>query len=152
MITSHALIAAVAIDVDITAVIMAGLFLVLYFVLQPLIINPYLRAREARDEGVDGARQEAADFEARAEATIQEYEEAMVKARRKAQAEREAIRDEGVAVQHEKLEEARAEVSAKLDEERAKIGDEAEAARKELEKRADALSRAMVEKVLPNAG
>jgi F-type H+-transporting ATPase subunit b len=150
--TTHAVIASVAIDVDITAVIMAGLFLVLYFVLQPLIINPYLRARESRGEGVDGAAEEAHDFEARAEAALQEYEDAMRQARREAQDVRESIREEGVDAQKGAVEEARVELSEKLETERAQIEEQVEDAREQLEKRADTLSRALVEKVLPNAG
>lgn len=145
-------IAAVAIDVDITAGFMALLFLVLYLVLQPLIVKPYMEARQMREEAVGGAKEDAIEDQQRAEAMIQKYEEEMRQARREAQDVRESMRSQGQHEQNELVAEARAEVQGKLQTERAKLADEVAEARKEIESRADALSKAMVEKVLPGLG
>lgn len=142
-------LAAASIDVDITALVMAALFLVLYFILQPLILNPYMRARELRHKAVEGAREDAREDQAMAEARIQEYEEEMRQARRDAQEVRESIRTQGVAEQNEIVEDARVELQAKLAEEREKVQKQVDAATTQLQVRAESLSKTMVEKILP---
>ena len=145
-------IAAVAIDIDITAGFMALLFLVLYFVLQPIIVTPYMKARQMRTEAIEGAREDAVEDQARAEATIQKYEEEMRQARREAQEVREAMREQGLAEQRDLVDEAHSEVQEKLETERAKIEEQVAEARKEIEDRAQSLADAMVRKVLPEIG
>lgn len=152
MISVAALIASASIDVDVTTLVMGVLFLLLYFLLMPIIINPYLRARKAREEGIDGARDEAHDAEARAESTILEYEEQMRIARREAQEVRESLKTQGASEQRDILEDARSEIAGKLAEERAKIAAEVDTAQKQLEARAASLSQAMVDKILPSVG
>lgn len=149
MLNPVSILAAVSIDVDVTAIFMAGLFALLYLILQPLIINPYMRARQAREEGVGGAKEEASDSEAQAEAMIVEYEERMRKARREATEVRESLRTQGVEEQKELIEEARVAIGTKLADERARLAAETEAARAQLDTKAQALSRDVVEKILP---
>jgi len=149
MFTFPSVIASASIDVDITTLIMGLLFLLLYVVLLPVIINPYLRTRKAREEGVEGAREEAKDSEARAESTILEYEEQIRMARREAQEVRESLKSQGVAEQRDIIAEARTEIGGKLAQERDRIAGEVEAARAQLDERARSLSQVMVEKILP---
>lgn len=146
------IIAAVAIDVDLTALVMCGLFIALYYLLQPIIVNDYLRAREMRKEAVEGAREEARESQALAEARMLEFEDEMKVARREAAEVRESLRGQGTAEQRDLVEEAREEVQAKLTEERDKIAAQVGEAEKELKARAAALSNAMVDKILPSAG
>ena len=145
------LLASVSIDADPTAFIMAGLFIVLYFVLGPLIINPYMRTREMRREAVDGAREEAAEQDSLATSRMNEFEDEIKSARREASQQRETLRGAGTQEQQKLLDEARDEVQAKLAEERKKIQAQVEAARTELEGRAQSLSAAMVDKILPTS-
>jgi F-type H+-transporting ATPase subunit b len=152
MLAQVSTIASVAIDVDITAGFMAVLFLALYLVLQPLIITPYMKARKMRTEAVDGAREDATEDQARAEATIQKFEEEMRQARREAQEVRESMRGQGQQEHDDLVSDAHAEVQAKLDTEREKIATQVEEARKEIGNRAEALAQAMVDKVLPELG
>lgn len=146
------LLASVSIDVDATAVVMGLLFIVLYFLLQPLVINPYLRARDLRREAVEGAREEARESEALAEARMMEFEDEMKTARRDAAEVRESLRGQGTAEQRDIVDEARVEVQAQLAAERAKIDAQVVEAQKELQTRASGLSKAMVDKILPAAG
>ena len=152
MLAQISILAAVSIDVDITAVAMALLFIIFYYLLQPMILNRYMEARQMRTEAIEGAREDAHEDQARAEATIQKYETQMREARREAQEVRESLRNQGAEEQKEMLEAARAEVQQKLDEEREKIDKQVEEARKQVEGRADALAQAMVDKVLPGLG
>ena len=152
MLNPVSILAAVSIDVDVTAIFMAGLFALLYLILQPLIINPYMRARQAREEGVGGAKEEASDSDAQAESMILEYEERMRKARREATEVREVLRTQGVDEQKDLIEEARAEIGAKLAQQRAELATEVESARAKLDTKAQALSRDVVEKILPALG
>lgn len=151
MIGHLSLLASVSIDVDATAVIQGFLFVALWAVLGPLIIKPYLEARDAREEGIDGSKEEARDFEARANAAIAEYEEKLRDARREAQDIRETLKNQGAAEQRDILEEEREKLHAKLTQERTKLEAEIEAAQKEIDARAKGLSASMVEKLLPAA-
>lgn len=144
--------AAVSIDVDATAAFMGILFIVLYFILEPLIMKPYLRARDMRREAVEGAREEAKESEALAEARMMEFEEEMKAARREAAELREGVRTQGTAAQRDLLEDAREELQKKLAEERAVLAQQVDVAQKELQARAAALSEAMVAKILPRVG
>lgn len=146
------IIAAVAIDVDPTAIVMAGLFILLYYALQPLIVNDYLRAREMRREAVEGAREEARESQALAEARMLEFEDEMKVARKEAAEVRESLRGQGSEEQRDLIEEARAELMVQLTEERTKIAGQVSDAQKELQTRAVTLSRAMVDRILPGVG
>jgi F-type H+-transporting ATPase subunit b len=145
------LIASVQIDVDVTVAIQFVTFTVALFSIWGLIINPYLEAREMREEGTLGSREEADEMEALAQARLKEHDERMVQLRREAMELRESLRAEGAAKQQDMLSAARAELSAKAKEEQAKIAQKVSAAEAELEERAKQLSELMLAKILPSA-
>ncbi len=145
-------LASVSIDVDYTAIVMALVFIALYYILQPLIVNDYLAAREMRRDAVDGAREEAKEHQALAEARMLEFEDEMKSARKEAAEVRESLRGQGTEEQRDLVDEARAEVQGKLGEERAKIAAQVAEAQTELKDRAASLSKAIVEKILPSLG
>ena len=149
---STTLLAAVAINVDLTAVVMTLLFIALYYLLQPLIINDYLRARELRREAVEGAREEARESQGLADARMLEFEDEMRAARKAAAEVRDVIRGQGTAEQRDLVDEGRAEVQQKLIEERAKVAGQVAAAQSELKERAASLSSVIVDKILPRLG
>ncbi len=144
------ILGSVAIDVDFTAIIMAVLFIVLYYVLQHLIVNDYLRARELRRDAVEGAREEAKEHQSLAEVRMLEYEDEIKSARREAAEVRDSLRGQGTAEQADLVADARSEMQSTLAQERAKIADQVAAAEKELAGRATALSKAIVDKILPS--
>ena len=86
------------IDIDSTAFIQFAIFVVMALASTQLLFKPYLRMREARDAGMDGARKEAANLSAEADAKLAEYEDKLAGARARAQEERRKIRAE--AAQH----------------------------------------------------
>jgi F-type H+-transporting ATPase subunit b len=144
------IIAAAAIDIDITMAFQMVLFLFLLVVLNFLLIQPYLEAVEMRKAGVQGSREDAAEFEGKAEAMLAEYETKMRQARRDASEVRDSLRNQGQQEGNELLGEARDEVGVKLLEERKKISKEVGDAEATLRERAESLSSVMVKKVLPS--
>lgn len=144
-------VAAAAIDIDGTVLIQFVIFAFVLLFLHVALFRPYLKAVEAREEGVGGAREEAAEMEARASNMIDEYEQKMRQARRDAQDVRESLRNQGLQEQNDLVDEVRDEVGDKLDEERDQIRRQVESAKTEIKGRSKQLASAMVDKILPAA-
>lgn len=142
------LLAKAAIDIDGTVLVQMVLFLTVIVALHVLLIQPYMKAVEARKEGVQGSREEATEMQAAAEKRIAEYEERMRTARRDAADVRESLRNQGLKEQNELMEEARQEVSELLDVERARIGRSVAEATHQLQERAHTLAASMVDKLV----
>ncbi|TXD34983.1 ATP synthase F0 subunit B [Lujinxingia vulgaris] len=147
--SSPLLVAAVAIDIDGTLFVQMGAFLLVFVILNFVLIKPYLKTVEAREESVQGSSEEAGEMDAQAAVLTASYDEKLSKARREAQDVRESLRNQGLAEQDDILEEVREELGGKLAEERKVIEDRVVAARAEIDERARALAEAMVQKVLP---
>ncbi len=143
-------VAAAAIDVDGTIIVQMILFFFVLFFLHFVLFRPYLKAVDAREDGVEGAREEAAEMETRAGRVIEEYEEKMRQARRDAQDVRESLRNQGLQEQNDMVQEVREEIQGKLQEERARIADKVDSARADIEKRAHGLAEAMTARILPS--
>ena len=62
------------IDIDATAIVQFALFLILMFVANKLMFQPYLALRERRKAGIEGARAEAERMTAQADAKLADYE------------------------------------------------------------------------------
>ena len=147
----YPVIASAAIDVDGTMLVQMVVFLGVIIFMHYTLYRPFLRTYEARQEGVDGSREEAAELDARAAMMLSDYETKMVNARREAQEIRESLRTQGVEEQNEIIEEVRDEVSAKLAAERKEIATKVSAAHLELSARSHQLAQAMVDKVISAA-
>ena len=142
------ILAGINIDVDITVVFQAVTFLLVVASLNTLIIQPYLKAKAARDEGTSGSREEADEGLARAEVLSKEYDDKLNEARRDAMDVRDNMRSQGVSEQQEILDDARQEIEQKLEEERVKIAAMVSDAEAKIEEKADALSKMIVDKVM----
>ena len=145
------LLAAGALDFDATIFLQFIIFSLAIVLLHVLIIQPYMRIREARDEGTAGNREEAEELHARAEMTLARYEEQIAEARRDAMGLRESLRSQGSAEQDDMLAEVRSEVGAMLTTQRAELRQKVARAEQELAERTQAMAARMVEKVLPEA-
>jgi F-type H+-transporting ATPase subunit b len=120
------------IDLDGTAFIQLGLFVLLLFILRQFLWKPYLKVLAERTTRVDGYKQEAVRLDAEAAARLAKAEAALSEARRVGAGERvearaaahkreqELLADANAAAQ-KTLAEARARVSATLAAERAKL-------------------------------
>lgn len=136
------------IDIDLTAVVQFVLFLILLFVSNKLMFQPYLALRERRRAGIDGARAEAEQMTATADAKLADYEKQLAVARNRANEEGRKVRAEATAHEREATEKARAEAQKAIDEASAKMRAETEAARAQLLPQADVIARQIASKLL----
>lgn len=136
------------IDIDGTVFIQFGLFLLMALVATKLLFKPYLKMREERTAGIEGARREAKELENEAESRMGDYEQRLARARDTALEEQRKVRSEAAAHQREVTEKARAQAASALAEAHAKVADETGRARQELLPRADTLARDIVTKLL----
>jgi F-type H+-transporting ATPase subunit b len=136
------------IDVDGTVVVQFVLFLVLFVIANRLLFQPYLRLRERRREGIDGARAEAERMTAQADAKLAEYEKQLAVARDRANEEGRKIRQDGARYGQEVTDKARKAVQTEIDAAQAAMRRDTEAARAQLMPQADALARTISSKLL----
>lgn len=136
------------IDIDLTVFVQFGLFLVLFWVSNKLLFQPYLQLRERRKQGIDGAREEADRMTATADAKLADYEKRLTAARSRANEEGRKVRAEAAGHEKDVTEKARAEAQKAIDEAATKMRQETEAARLQLLPQANALARQIASKLL----
>jgi F-type H+-transporting ATPase subunit b len=136
------------IDIDSTVVVQFVLFLVLFVIANKLLFQPYLRLRERRRAGIDGAREEAERMTAQADAKLADYEKQLAVARDRANEEGRKVRAEAAAHEREVTDQARQSAQKAINEAQAAMRRETEAARAQLLPQADALARAISAKLL----
>ena len=141
--TKHPLI-----DIDGTAFLQVGIFMVLALVATKFLFKPYLAMRDQRDAGIEGARKEAAAMSSDADAQLADYEAKLAAARSRANDERRKIRTEAADKQREVTDAARNTAASAMAEAQAKVSSQTETARAELAPQADKLAAEMVEKLL----
>jgi F-type H+-transporting ATPase subunit b len=135
-------------DVDGTAWLMFGLFLLAAFILTQWLWKPYIRVREERVSRVDGFRSEAERLEKEAAARLARVEAQLAEARRSGSAERARSRAEAQAHEARLSAEAQAAAQRALTEARAKVESALAAERARLQERAGKLGREITERVL----
>ncbi len=136
------------IDIDGTMFIQFGLFLVLYVVANKMLFQPYLRLRDRRRAGIEGAREEAEKMTGQAEAKLAEYEKSLAVARAKGNEEGRKLRAEAAAHERDVTEKARTSTQKAINEAQDKMRAQTEAARKQLMPEAAALASRMASKLL----
>jgi F-type H+-transporting ATPase subunit b len=136
------------IDIDLTVVVQFVLFLVLFVIANRFLFQPYLRLRERRRAGIDGARAEAERMTAQADAKLAEYEKQLATARDRANEEGRKVKLDAAARVAKVTEEARAGAQKEIDVAQGKMRSETEAARRQLMPQADAIARAIASKLL----
>jgi F-type H+-transporting ATPase subunit b len=136
------------IDIDGTAFVQFALFLLLMFVANKLMFQPYLALRERRKAGIDGARAEAERMTAQADAKLADYEKQLAIARERANEEGRKVRGEAAAHEKEVTDKARASAQVAIDEASTKMRSETAAARAQLLPQADAIAKQIASKLL----
>ena len=136
------------IDIDGTVFIQLALFAVMFFAANKLLFQPYLRLREKRIAGIDGARSEAERMSAEAEGKLAEYETKLAGARAKAAEEQRKIRGEAAAHEREVTDKARTTAQQSLDAASAAVRRETDVARAELVPQAQLIARRMAKQLL----
>jgi F-type H+-transporting ATPase subunit b len=143
LLASHPLI-----DIDLTVVIQFALFLIMFVIGNAFLFQPYLKLRERRREGIDGARAEAERMSAKADAELVDYEKQLAQARNRANLEGRKVRAE--AAEHEKTvtDASRAEAQKAIAEATTRMRTETEAARLQLLPQANTLAKQLASKLL----
>ena len=136
------------IDLDSTVFVQFILFALTAFVATRFLFRPYLKMREDRTAGIDGARDEASRTSAQADAQLAEYETKLSQARAHAEEERRKLRAEAAAHEREVLDKTRTEALTARNDAQKNIASETEAARAQLEPRAAELASALASKLL----
>ena len=136
------------IDIDWTVAVQFGLFLLLFYVSNKLLFQPYLRLRERRKEGIDGARAEAERMTAQADAKLADYDKHLAAAKNRANEEGRKVRTEAAAHEKDVTDKARAAAQKSIDEATAKMRQETDAARLQLLPQANQLARQIASKLL----
>jgi F-type H+-transporting ATPase subunit b len=125
-----------------------AIFLVLLAILWKFAWGPILGAVEARESGIQGALDEAAENQAAAAALLEEHKAQMADARRQAQQIIAEAKDAGQNVRQEIEEKARSEGAAMLDRAKAEIEREKDAAIDSLRKESVEIALAAASKLL----
>jgi F-type H+-transporting ATPase subunit b len=136
------------IDIDATVLVQFVLFLVLFVIANRFLFQPYLKLRERRREGIEGARAEADRMTAQADAKLAEYEKQLAMARDRANEQGRKVRLDAAAHEREVTDKARATAQKAIDDAQATMRKETEAARAQLLPQADALARSIASKLL----
>lgn len=136
------------IDLDFTAAIQLVIFIVTGLLATRLLFRPYLRMRDERFEGIEGARAKADRLSAEAEAQLADYESTLASARSRADDERRKIRATAADTQRELEERARTEAQGAIESAHKQVEDQAGKARAELLPRAGQLGERIAAKLL----
>ena len=136
------------IDLDWTVLVQFALFLMLYVVANKLLFQPYLKLRERRKAGIEGARAEAERMGAQAEAKLADYEKKLAVARGRANEEGRKVRAEGMAHERDVTDKARAEAQKAIADATAQMRAQADVARSQLMPQADVLAKSIASKLL----
>ncbi len=136
------------IDLDYSIVIQLGIFLVTTIVATTMLFRPYVKMRDRRYAGIEGAREEAANMSAEADARLVDYENKLASARARAQDERHQIRAEAARHQSEVTTKARDEAHKATDAAREKVTAESERARQSLLPKASQIGSDIAAKLL----
>jgi F-type H+-transporting ATPase subunit b len=139
---------AVNVDLDASLVVQVGLFILLLFVLKPLLFDPMLKLFEEREKKIEGTRLAASKEDERSAKALAKYEAVLAKAREAGSAERDALRAEGTKREAEMMGRVRATTAATVEQGRGALSAEARAARTALTAEAASLGRTIASRVL----
>jgi F-type H+-transporting ATPase subunit b len=138
----------VLVDFDATLFFLIFLFLALLITFNFILVRPYLKIRETRQERIQGARAASKQVEQRAREIFAQYEDKLTSAVREGEAERRVIRDQAKREQRDVLTEARLHMDETVRVAKVEMDMELGQAETDLLDHARALAADIVEKVL----
>ena len=136
------------VDLDQSFLINWGIFLIFAIIIYHLILKPVLQLQDVRHERTIGAKEAAADMDAKALAQVQQYENLISEASRTGNEEVQQVRDNAKAQANDTVNKARGKAQAILDEKMPQIHATYEENRTKLQATAENLSEEIVSKVL----
>lgn len=143
-----ALAGGVSLDFDNTLVIQMVIFVLLMFLLEPLLFAPVLKVFALREERTEGAKAQARALDEQAGEIYQRYQRELERVNRVAAEERDRVRAETAKLEAEILREARAATTRVVDEGRRQISAEVNRIRFDLGRESERLSQDIVARVL----
>jgi F-type H+-transporting ATPase subunit b len=143
-----ALSGGVSLDFDNTVVFQIAIFVVLMFLLEPLLFNPVLRVFALREERTEGAKTQARELDEQAGELYQRYQRELERVNRVAAEERDRVRAETAQLEAEIVREARAATGRVIEDGRRQIAAEVTRIRFDLGRESERLSQDIVERVL----
>ena len=138
----------VTLDFDYTVVFQMGIFVLLMFLLEPLLFRPVLRIFTLREERTEGVVAQARDLEERAGELLTRYEKELERVHRAAASERERIRQETTVLEAKILHEAREATAKILEDGRRRIESEVSRVRFDSGRESEQIARSIVQKAL----
>lgn len=137
-----------ALQLDMTAILAFGVFIVAMLFMKFALIDPYADIVEERDRRTSGARDGVDDLVEEAQSALLKYETQLAQARSDATGLRTSIREKGESQRERQLTSAREKAEAALVAHRETLAAAVEEADKKVEAEAKSLSRAIVTRVL----
>ncbi len=142
------LLSGALIDLDATFLLQLGIFFVLFGVLYGFLFKPLLAVFDEREKAIDGAKIAARELEGSAEEKFKRFEAEMKKVKVEANAERDRIQQDGLALERELLAKSRAEADKTLKDAEATLAAEAAAVRSDMKTVVPALAAEIAAKIL----
>ncbi len=136
------------IDLDGTVFVQLAMFATAFVVLHHLVFKPMVALLEAREEAIDGARDEAKRLTAGVKEKQASFEAELRKVRGAAAEERDRLRAEGEHLERRLLETVRAETQATLEKAKTALAAEAQFTRQRLTAHGPEFAREIASKVL----
>jgi F-type H+-transporting ATPase subunit b len=136
------------IQFDITVLVQIGVVLILCIVLNKILFKPIVKLLQERKEYIDSTINASEDRSQGINELVEKYEKSINEAKKKALAQREEIRREGIVLEREILEKAHREHVEAIHEAKLKAKQEFEDAQEEVEEHVKKLSVTVTEKIL----
>ena len=143
-----ALAGGVTLDFDNTLVFQIAIFVLLMFLLEPLLFAPVLRVFALREERTEGAKTQARELDEQAGELYQRYQRELERVNRVAAEERDRVRAETSKLEAEILQEARAATARVVEEGRRQVSAEMTRIRFDLGRESERLSQDIAQRVL----
>lgn len=136
------------IDLDGTVFVQLAMFFAAFGILYVLVFKPMVAVLEAREQAIDGAKDEAKHLDLEVRAKQEAFEEELRKVRSASGEERDRLRAEGQELERTLLDTVRNETTTLISETKERLGHEARAARAELAGKKADLAREIASKVI----
>lgn len=139
---------AITIDIDGSLFLQMGMFLILFLAIKPLVLDPFLKVVEERENRTDGARKQAREMDMKAGELGKDYAKQLDKVRQVASEERERLRSEAQKLEADIFSKAHEEAAGITREGKMTLEKQANEVREELTRQSSQLSQQIVTKVL----
>lgn len=142
------LLSGALIDLDATFLFQLAIFLVLFAILSTFLFKPLMAVFDEREKAIDGAKETSRELEASADEKYKKFETEMKKVKTEANAERDRIHQDALALERELLTKSRTEADKIVREAEADLARRAAEVRNDMKTAVPALAADIAEKLL----